>query len=123
MRVRKSTAAALAVTVALGAGAASAQAREFEGTVIAKNKQARTFTLQQDEGGGTFKIKVNDSTRFERLAGFGAIKKGAKNIDVTARKGAGGGWIATEVERSGKLGGGGGGDDDGGGDDNGGDRG
>jgi hypothetical protein len=119
---RKSTAATVAAILALGVGAASAQAREFEGTVTAKDKQARTFTLMQDEGGGTFKIKVNDRTRFERLSGFGAIKKGAKNIDVTARKGANGGWIATEVERSGKVSGGGGGDDDGG-DDNGGNRG
>jgi hypothetical protein len=120
---RKSTAATVAAIVALGVGAASAQAREFEGTVTAKNKQARTFTLKQDEGGGTFKIKVNDSTRFERLSGFGEIRKGAKNIDVTARKGANGGWIAVEVERSGKVGGGGGGDDDPPGDDNGGNRG
>jgi hypothetical protein len=111
MSARRGTAAALAVTVALGAGAATAQAREFEGTVVDKNKTARTFTLTQDEGGGTFKIKVNDRTRFERLSGFGAVKVGAKNIDVTARKSQRGGWIATEVERSGKLGGGGGNDD------------
>jgi hypothetical protein len=100
----KSTAAAIAAIVALGVGAATAQAREFEGTVTAKNKQAKTFTLTQDEGGGTFKIKVNGQTTFERLSGFGEIKVGAKNIDVTARKGAKGGWVATEVERSGNDG-------------------
>ena len=113
MSARRSIAAALAVTVALGAGAAAAQARNFEGTVVAKDKSARTFTLKQDEGGGTFKIKVNGATRFERLPGFGAIKRGAKNIDVTARKGSNGGWIATEVERSGKDDNDGGGNDDG----------
>jgi hypothetical protein len=99
---RKSTAAIVAAIVALGVGAASAQAREFEGTVVAKNSQARTFSIKQDEGGGTFKVKVNDATRFERIAGFGAIKVGAKNIEAKARKGGNGGWIAFEVERSGK---------------------
>jgi hypothetical protein len=110
MSARRSIVAALAVTVALGAGAATAQAREFEGTVTAKNNQARTFSLKQDEGGGTFKIKVNDATRFERISGFGGIKVGAKNIEATARK-SNGRWIASEVERSGKNDDGGGGDD------------
>ena len=49
-------------------------------------------------------------------SGFGAIEVGAKNIDVTARKRGRGGWVATLVERSGKVGGG---DDGGGGDDDG----
>ena len=107
MSARKIAAAAIAaLALSLGAGAAVAQAAKFEGTVIAKNKNARTFTLKQDEGGGTFKIKVNRATRFERLSGFGAIKVGAKNIEATARK-SNGRWIASEVERSGKFGGGG----------------
>jgi hypothetical protein len=112
MSARRSILAALAVAVALGAGAATAQARHFEGTVTAKNGEKRTFTLKQDEGGGTFKIKVKRATRFERLSGFGAIKVGAKNIEATARK-RNGRWIARVVERSGKSGGGGGGNDDG----------
>jgi hypothetical protein len=112
MSARRSIFAALAVTVALGAGAATAQARGFEGTVVAKDKTARTFTLKQDEGGGTFKIKVNGTTKFQRLPGFGAIKVGAKNIEATAHRNSGG-WLATQVERSGKSGGGGGGNDDG----------
>ena len=110
MRARKSAAIALAVSVALGAGAATAQARGFEGTVVAKDKQARTFSIKQDERGGTFKVKVNRATRFEGLPGFGAIKVGAKDIEATARKNAKGRWVATEVER---RGGGGGADDDG----------
>jgi hypothetical protein len=91
---------ALVLGAAMGPG--TALAAEFEGTVIAKNKDARTFTLRQDEGGGTFKIKVTNATRFERLSGFGAIQVGARNIDVTARKSKGR-WIASEVERSGKV--------------------
>ena len=87
-----------------------AEAAKFEGTVVAKKKSARTFTLKQDQGGGTFKIKVTASTTFEGLAGFGAIKVGARNIEVIARKNAKGVWIASRVQRSGKSGGGGGGD-------------
>ena len=109
MSARRSIFAALAVTVALGAGAATAQARQFEGTVTAKNAESRTFTLKQGEGGGTFKIKVNDATKFQRLSGFEAIKVGARNIEATARR-SDGRWIASVVERSGKFGGGGGDD-------------
>jgi hypothetical protein len=117
MSARRSIFAALAVTVALGAAAATAQARGFEGTVVAKDKAARTFTLKQDEGGGTLKIKVNGATKFQRLSGFGAIKVGARNIEATARK-SNGRWVASVVERSGKNNGGGG-DDNGGGNDDG----
>lgn len=113
---RKGIAAAVAAIFALGVGAASAQARDFEGTVVAKNSQARTFSIKQDEGGGTFKIKVDAATKFQRIAGFGAIKVGARNIEATARK-VNGGWIASKVERSGKNGGGGGGGNGGGNDD------
>lgn len=104
------TAAVLAATVALGAGAATAQARQFEGTVVAKNGKARTFSIKQDERGGTFKIKVNANTRFEDIAGFGAIRVGQRNIEATASKNGKGRWVASQVERSGKNGGGG--DDD-----------
>ena len=87
-----------------------AEAAKFEGTVVAKKKSARTFTLKQDQGGGTFKIKVTASTKYEGLAGFGAIKVGTGNIEVVARKNAKGVWIASKVQRSGKSGGAGGGD-------------
>ncbi len=78
--------------------------------MVAKKKSARTFTLKQDQGGGTFKIKVTASTKYEGLAGFGAIKVGTGNIEVVARKNAMGVWIASKVQRSGKSGGAGGGD-------------
>ncbi len=113
MSMRKIGALALSV-LAIGVVAAptAAQAAQFEGTVTAKNPQARTFTLMQDEGGGTFTIKVTKATKFERIAGFGAIKVGAQNIEAVAHKNANGRWIATKVERSGKSGGGGGGGND-----------
>lgn len=116
MAVRKlsliAVAAVSALAVSLGAGATVAQAASFEGVVVAKNKDARTFSIKQDEGGGTVKLKVNAATKFQRIAGFGAIKVGARNIEATARKNANGRWIATTVET---RGGGGGGADDGGG--------
>jgi uncharacterized membrane protein YgcG len=109
----------LATTVAalmLALFAASALARSFEGKVVAKNSDARTFKLRQDEGGGTFKFKVTANTTFQDLAGFGAIKVGQKRIEVVASH-KNGRWIASHVERSGGGGGngGGGGGDNGGG--------
>jgi Domain of unknown function (DUF5666) len=106
----------LATTVAalmLGLFAASALARSFEGKVVAKNADARTFKLRQDEGGGTFKFKVTANTTFEDLSGFGALHVGQKRIEVVASRNDGR-WVASHVERSGG-GGGGGGDDNGGG--------
>jgi hypothetical protein len=111
MTVRLSMAVAVTAVAILALAPAVAHAAKFEGTVVAKNTTARTFTLQQDEGDGRVKIKVNSSTSYEDLAGFGAIKVGAKNIEAVARRNAKGRWIATHVERSGATGGGGGGDD------------
>jgi hypothetical protein len=105
MTARKLAAAAIsAIAIGASAGPSAAHAAQCEGTVTAKDKQARTFTLRQDEAGGTFKIKVTKATRYERLSGFADIVLGAKNIDVTARK-AKGRWVAIEVARSGKAGG------------------
>lgn len=107
MTARKLAAVAVsAIAIGALAGPSAAHAAQFEGTVTAKDKQARTFTLRQDEGGGTFKIKVTKSTRYERLSGFAEIVVGAKNIDVTARK-LRGRWTAVEIERAGKAGNGG----------------
>jgi hypothetical protein len=100
--------AASAITI-LSALPAVAQAAKFEGTVVSKNKAAKTFRLKQDEGGGTFTIKVTAKTKYQRIAGFGAIKPGLKNVEAVARKNAKGRWIASKVEISGKSGGGNGG--------------
>jgi hypothetical protein len=112
------TTAVAAVAPGVSAGATptagAAALREFEGTVVSKNKLARTFRLRDSER-GTVRIRVTRRTRFERIDGFRGLRVGARNIEATVRR-RDGRWIAVEVERSG---GGGehGGDDRRGGDD------
>jgi hypothetical protein len=104
----------LAGVAAAPAPAAGATAlREFEGTVVSVNRDARTFRLHDTER-GTVKIRVTRNTRFERIAGFAGLQRGMTNIEAVVRR-SDGRWIAREVERSGGGGEHGGGDDDGGG--------
>jgi hypothetical protein len=97
---------------------ANAAARQFEGTVLSVNRDAKTFRLRDVER-GTKRFKVTARTTFERIDGLAGLKAGAKNIEVTAKR-KNGKWIALEVERSGGGGEHGGGGDDRGGDDRGG---
>jgi len=101
--------AGVAAAPAAAAPAGGAVLREFEGTIVSVNRDARSFRLHDSER-GTARIRVTRNTRFERIAGFGALRRGMSNIEATVRR-ADGRWIAREVERSG---GGGehGGDDD-----------
>ena len=101
---------ALLTTVAAVALAspAAASAAEFEGTVVSVNRDNATFRLHDSER-GTVRIKVKRTTRFERIAGFGALRAGMTRIEATVRR-SNGRWVASEVERSG--GGGRHGDDD-----------
>jgi hypothetical protein len=99
---------------------ASAAARQFEGTVVSVNRDARTFRLKDVER-GTVRIKVTRNTRFERVDGLAGLKAGAKRIEATVKR-KNGAWVALEGERSGGGGEHGGGRDDRGGDDHGGDR-
>lgn len=110
--------AALSATVAAAAPerTATAAARQFEGTVVSVNREARTFRLNDVER-GTVRIKVTRNTRFERIDGLGGLKPGAKNIEATVKR-KDGAWVALDVERSGGGGEHGGGRDDRGGDDN-----
>jgi hypothetical protein len=113
-------AATTALVPAAGAGTSAppsaAQLREFEGTVVSVNRNARTFRLRDSER-GTVRIKVTRRTRFERLAGFSALRPGLRSIEAKVRR-RNGAWVASEVERSGGGGEHGGrGDDDRGGDD------
>jgi hypothetical protein len=101
--------------VAEAAPTGVAQAREFEGTVVSVNRDARTFRLRDVER-GTARIKVTRRTRFERLAGFSALRRGLRRIEATVHR-RNGVWVATEVERSGGGGEHGGDDDRRGGDD------
>jgi hypothetical protein len=91
----------------LSALPAVAQAAQFEGTVVSKDKAAKTFRLKQDQGGGTFTIKVTAKTKYQRIEGFGALKPGLKNVEAVATQNAKGRWIASKVEISGNSGGGG----------------
>jgi hypothetical protein len=98
--------------LALGAIALPAQAavRHIDGTVTSKDASNHTFRLAT-QSGNTVRIKVNSSTKFQRLAGFGALHKGLR-VEVDAKTTANG-LVATQVETPGGGNGGGGGADDG----------
>ena len=59
------------------------------------------------------RIRVTRNTDFERIAGFGALRRGMRNVEATVRR-SNDRWVAIDVERSGGGGehGGHGGDDD-----------
>jgi len=94
--------------LALSSGVASAATREYEGTVVSVNRDARTFKLHDSER-GTIRIKVTRRTRYERVGGFAGLRRGLTRVEATVRR-SNGRWVATHVERSG--GGGSHGDDD-----------
>ena len=89
---------ALVLALSLGAATASA-ATQYEGTVTSVNKARKTFRLNDSER-GTIRIRVTRNTRFERIAGFGALRVGMRNVESIVRR-SNGRWIAIEVERSG----------------------
>jgi Domain of unknown function (DUF5666) len=99
--------ASAAGTAALGSSAGQASqtqsaglaARHFEGRVVAINRRARAFTVRDVER-GTVRIRVGPSTRFDRIAGFSALRIGQR-VEVRAIR-AGGGLIATRVQLSGR---------------------
>jgi hypothetical protein len=97
------TAAALIAASAVPAGAAvqTPGLTEFDGTVLSKNRDNRSFRLRDFER-GTVRIFVTRNTRFERIAGFAGLRVGARNIEAVVRKREGR-WIALEVERSGRV--------------------
>ncbi len=110
--IRKSAAllatAMLAGALAVGLFAAPAQAalRHIDGTVVSKNSDNRTFKLTT-QNGNTVRIKVNGATKFDRIAGFGALHKGMR-VEVDAQR-TDNGLLAKHVEP--REGGGSGGDD------------
>jgi hypothetical protein len=123
MRLKLTFLTALVAAVAVAAtavpAAAGVQTRgltEFDGTVLSKNRENRSFRLRDFER-GTVRIFVTGNTRFERVAGFAGLRVGARNIEAVVRK-RNGRWVALEVERSGRdddddsSGPGSGGDDD-----------
>jgi uncharacterized membrane protein YgcG len=118
--LRKRTAVAvtavLAGALAIGLVAAPAQAalRHVDGTVISKNSDNRTFKIRT-QNGNQLRMKINGTTEFERIAGFGALRNGMQ-IEVDYLR-TDSGLLAKQVEPQGGNGGGG---DDNGGDDHGG---
>ena len=108
MRVKIASLAVLAAvlmataTAGPAGAAAPAQAQTaFDGTVVSKNTNNRSFRLRDAER-GTVRIYVTRNTRFERVNGFAGLKVGARNIESVVRK-RNGRWIALEVERSGRV--------------------
>lgn len=69
---------------------------DFKGSVASINRSAHTFKVNV-RGKGIVQFKVNKSTRYEHLKGFGALKKGMR-VDVEASR-SGNQWIAVHVER------------------------
>jgi hypothetical protein len=93
------TAAVAAAPAAAAPSAGSAALREYEGTVVSVNRDARTFRLRDTER-GTVRIRVTRSTRFERIDGLAGLRAGMTNIEAVVRR-SNGRWVALEVERSG----------------------
>jgi hypothetical protein len=112
MFTRRSAPVLLIAALALGAFALPAQAavRHIDGTVVSKNADDHSFRIRT-QNGNRIRIKVTAITRFQRLAGFGALHKGL-GVEVDA-KSTSNGLVATQVET--RAGGGGGGADGGGG--------
>ena len=101
--------AALAAALMVGvlASPASAALRHIDGTVVSKNGDNRTFKMSTQSG--TVTIKVNGTTKFDRLSGFDALHKGLA-IEVDAAR-TSSGLVAKQVEPQGGGGSGGGSDD------------
>ena len=105
LKIASLTAVAAVLVAAAVAGPAGAAApaqglTEFDGRVVSKNRDNRSFRLRDAER-GTVRIFVTRNTRFERVNGFAGLRVGARNIESVVRK-RNGRWIALEVERSGR---------------------
>jgi hypothetical protein len=84
-----------AIDAGSGAAASRAKGREFEGQIAKVNRAKKTFSIARPTGGITF--KVNGSTRYDDISGFGALKRGLR-VEVKAHR-VGKSWVATKVER------------------------
>jgi hypothetical protein len=89
------------------AASVSAQASRFvrhiEGPIVAIDRAARTFTVRDREHRNALStVKVTAKTRFDNVAGFGALHKGQR-VEVKAVR-ANGALSATKVERGQRAG-------------------
>jgi hypothetical protein len=73
-RVRSLLALA-AVIAAVIATPASAALRHIDGTVVSKSAKDHSFKLSTQSG--TLRIRVDSTTVFERISGFGALRQGS----------------------------------------------
>jgi hypothetical protein len=71
-----------------------------------EEREGEDLQIREDEGGGTFKVKVNRQTIYQGISGFKAITVGRTDLEVIAQK-SNGRWIASKVETRGGSGGGG----------------
>jgi hypothetical protein len=87
-------------TTASASAQASKFVRHIEGPIVAIDRAARTFTVRDREHRNILSaIKVTSKTRFDHIAGFGALHKGQR-VDVRAVR-ANGALAATKVQRGG----------------------
>jgi Domain of unknown function (DUF5666) len=112
--VLTTTLLAMAVFGALAATQAQAALKHFDGTVVSKNSDARTFRIKT-ESGNRVRFHVNGDTKFERIpGGFSGLDRGLR-VEVDAKR-TNHGRLAKLVEKHRSGGGGGhhrGGADDG----------
>jgi hypothetical protein len=108
----QATLSIIAAAAALGAGGIAATGAvassvsvkaptgHVEGRIIAVNRPAHTFTVRDVER-GTLKVNVTSGTRFERIAGFSALRN-SERVDVRAIN-SNGSWNANLVEPAGSA--------------------
>ena len=96
--------AVAALSAALAPASPGATLRHFDITILSKDSSSRTFRADVLNR-GVMRFKVTRSTRFERVAGFAGLRRGAE-LELIAKR-SNGRWIAVEVERSGRDSGGG----------------
>src|SRR3954453_10883101 len=104
---------ALALFGALAAAQAQAALRHFDGKVVSKNSDSRTFRIKLPNG-NRVRFHVNANTEFERIpGGFSGLDRGLR-VEVDAKR-TDNGRLAKLVEKHRAGGGGrhGGGADDG----------
>jgi Cu/Ag efflux protein CusF len=75
--------------------------RHIEGPVVAIDRAARTFTVRDREHRNSLStVKVTPNTRFDRVAGFGALHRGQR-VEVKAVR-VNGALAATKVQPGGR---------------------
>jgi uncharacterized protein DUF5666 len=82
---------------ALAVSQAQAALRHFDGTVLSKNSEARTFRIETEHGRNV-RFRVNRFTQFERIdGGFSGLHRGLR-VEVDAKR-TDRGLLARQVER------------------------